>query len=236
MNFVNFVNIKTNFPCNQNQFPHQIYWRSHRMTFTIGSWNIYTIWDWAWAWARADGFSSLLFFERVRHEPDATIWKPSNHKMKNGRLQSGLSVAVELSNSIQLLLILFISQSLKPFTRVFIEKSTSKYTHFLILRLKWKKCLFSFRSYLHWVWNVRFVFASHSNEKVKRTHNCNLIFAVLIFQCLFESEAKSAYFVRGTTVLSGILIIVVMKNGYHWSQRFYPQKQHICGICWVWIG
>lgn len=93
MNFVNFVNIKTNFPCNQNQFPHQIYWSSHRMTFTIGSWNIYTIWDWAWAWAWADGFSSLLFFERVRHEPDATIWKPSNHNMKNGRLQSALSVA-----------------------------------------------------------------------------------------------------------------------------------------------
>lgn len=197
MNFVNFVNIKTNFPCNQNQFPHQIYWSSHRMTFTIGSWNIYTIWDWAWAWARADGFSSLLFFERVRHEPDATIWKPSNHKMKNGRLQSGLSVAVELSNSIQLLLILFISQSLKPFTRVFIEKSTSKYTHFLILSLKWKKCLFSFRSYLHWVWNVRFVFASHSNQKVKKNSQLQLNFRIFNISMSFWIWSEISIFCAG---------------------------------------
>lgn len=168
MNFVNFVNIKTNFPCNQNQFPHQIYWSSHRMTFTIGSWNIYTIWDWAWAWAWADGFRRYYFLNvfamsqtpQYENRP-TTIWKMDVCKVP-------FPLPSELLNSIQLLLILFISQSLKPFTRVFIEKSTSKYTHFLILSLEWKKCLFSFRSYLHWVWNVRFVFASHSNEKVKK--------------------------------------------------------------------
>lgn len=197
MNFVNFVNIKTNFPCNQNQFPHQIYWSSHRMTFTIGSWNIYTIWDWAWAWAWADGFRRYYFLNvfamsqtpQYENRP-TTIWKMDVCKVP-------FPLPSELSNSIQLLLILFISQSLKPFTRVFIEKSTSKYTHFLILSLKWKKCLFSFRSYLHWVWNVRFVFASHSNQKVKKNSQLQLNFRIFNISMSFWIWSEISIFCAG---------------------------------------